>query len=265
MPWTISGVGTVMAPNAGERVRAGQVSGAWHRRQSRSGEGGGKTVTGQLIVVTGATGAGKTTTCATFIDEAQALWVHFGADLLLGKTLSRRFVDGGARSNEGVHIVPDDPQYPEGPAHLDLGRYGMGLFEAMHEMAAAAVRCGQNVIMDHVTTLHPPLLQDCVARLKGLPVLFVGLKPDPQLLSRRIDERLAGIIESMGPEHGRRANEGTKRVADYMFREIFSHDRFDLVIDNSALPPKAVVAAIVARLEQGPGEAFQTLAGEFGV
>lgn len=220
---------------------------------------------GQLIIVTGATGAGKTTTCATLIDEAEELWVHFGADLVLGKTLSRKFIDGGMRSDEGVHMVADDPANPEGPAHLDLGRYGMGLFEAMHEMAGAAVRCGQNVIMDHVTTVHPPLLQDCVARLQDLPVLFVGLKPDRHVLTRRIDERLAGIIASMGPEHGRRANEGTKRVSEYMFREIFSHDHFDLVIDNTALQPKAVVAAIFARLEQGPGEAFRTLAGKFGV
>ncbi len=219
---------------------------------------------GQLIIVTGATGAGKTTTCSTLIDEAEDLWVHFGADLVLGKTLSRKFVDGGARSDEGVHMAPDDPANPEGPAHLALGRYGAGLFSAMHEMAAAAVRCGQNVVMDHVTTLDPPLLQDCVARLRGLPVLFVALKPAEHLLAGRIDARLAGIIESMGPEHGRRANEGTKRVSRYMFRQIFSHHHFDLVIDNSDLSPSATVAAIFDRLQQGPGTAFEELALRFG-
>lgn len=217
---------------------------------------------GQLIIVTGPTGAGKTTTCATFIAEAADLWMHF-ADLVLGKTISKKFVDGGPRSDEGVHMAPDNPADPEGPAHLELGRHGLGLFEAMHDMAAAAVRCGRNVIMDHITTVHPPLLQDCVARLNGLPVLFVALRPDPALLSKRIDQRLADVVKSLGPEHGAKANEGTKRVAEYMAREIFSHNHFDLIIDNSALSPTQAVAAIVARLGEGPGEAFGILADKF--
>jgi hypothetical protein len=175
----------------------------------------------------------------------------------------RKYVDGGSRCSDGVHMVPDDSAHLDGPAHLELGKEGPGMIGALHEMVAAAVRAGQRVIMDHVTTMHPPLLQDCVARLHGLPVLFVGLRPAEQLLDQRIDARMAEAIVALGPEHGRRANEGTRRVRGYMLREIFSHDCFDLIIDNGALTPQQVVERIIARLQEGPGEAFATLAKRF--
>src|SRR5439155_12991760 len=136
---------------------------------------------GQLIIVTGTTGSGKTTTCGEFVAAANDLWLHFGVDLFLGRAVPRKFVDGGPRSHEGVHMAPDDPNDPEGPAHLDLGLYGAGLLHAMNAMAATAVRNGQKIIMDHITTIDPPLLQDCVACLHELPVLFVALKPDSAL------------------------------------------------------------------------------------
>jgi chloramphenicol 3-O-phosphotransferase len=220
---------------------------------------------GQLIIVTGTTGSGKTTTCGEFVAAADELWLHFGVDLFLGKAVPRKFVDGGPRSHEGVHMAPDDPNDPEGPAHLDLGLYGAGLLHAMNAMAATAVRNGQKIIMDHITTIDPPLLQDCVACLHELPVLFVALKPDSALLQKRIDARLPEIIQSMGEEHGRLVNEGTKRVSRYMFSQIFSHDCFDLVIDTGTTPPDGVVRAIAKRLDGGPGEAFATLAQRFAV
>jgi chloramphenicol 3-O-phosphotransferase len=222
-------------------------------------------MTGQLIVVTGTTGSGKSTTCQEFVAAADDLWLNFGADFFLGKVVPRKFVDGGPRSTDGVHMVPDDPADPDGPWHMELGKDGPAMIRAMHEMAASAVRLGQRVIMDHVTTMHPPLLQDCVARLQGLPVLFVALRPDQTLLDQRIDARLGEIVASLGPEHGTRANEGTRRVRAYMVREIFSHDCFDLIIDNGALTPGEVVDRIMARLRQGPGEAFATLAGRLDI
>lgn len=220
---------------------------------------------GQLIIVTGTTGSGKTTTCSEFVAAQDDLWLHFGVDLFLGKAVPRKFVDGGPRSHEGVHMAPDDPGQPEGPAHLDLGIYGAGLMHTLNAMAATAVRSGQKVIMDHITTIDPPLLQDMVACLHDVPVLFVALKPDPGLLQKRIDARLPEIIHSMGVEHGTRVNEGTKRVSRYMFSQIFSHDCFDLVIDTGTLSPPEVVAAIERRLGEGPGDALATLARRYGV
>jgi len=218
---------------------------------------------GTLVVLTGTSGSGKTTTCLEFVSRREDLWLHFGADIFLSKLTPRKFIDGGPRSGDGVHMVPDDPNDPEGPAHLDLGRYGAGMLHAMHEMIAAAVRAGQNMIIDHITTMNPPLLEDCVRVLRHVPVLFVALRPPQEILAARIDSRLPEIVKVLGPEHGKKANDGTKRVSRYMAREIFSHDCFDLVLDTGVLRPPQVCDAISARLSEGPGSAFETLARKF--
>ena len=215
---------------------------------------------GTLVIVTGTTGSGKTTTCIEFVARREDLWLHFGVDIFLSKLVPRKFIDGGPRSADGVHMVPDDANVPDGPAHLQLGRYGAGMIHTMHAMAAAALDAGQNLIMDHITTMNPPLLKDCVEVLGDYPVLFVALRPPLELLGERIDARLPQIIEQLGVEHAKRVNEGTRRVSTYMAREIFAHDCFDLVLDTGALKPPQVADAISARLEEGPGRAFATLA-----
>src|SRR4030042_950201 len=48
-----------------------------------------------------------------------------------------------------------------------------------------------------------------------------------------------------------------------MMREIFTHDCFDLVLDSGALTPAEIVEKIKARLQEGPGEAFDKLAQKF--
>jgi chloramphenicol 3-O-phosphotransferase len=222
-------------------------------------------MTGTLIVVTGTTGAGKTTTCREFVSRHDDLWLHFGVDTFLGVLTPRQFVDGGPRSAEGVHMEPDDLNNPEGPAHLALGRYGAAMIHTMHEMAAAALRTGQNIIMDHITTMNPPLLQDCVAVLHRLPVLFVALRPPAEMINARIDARIEEVMKTLGPEHGKRTNEGTKRVSNYMAREIYSHDCFDMMLDTGSLSPSQVAAAISTRLQEGTGQAFTLLAKKFGL
>jgi chloramphenicol 3-O-phosphotransferase len=221
--------------------------------------------TGQIVLVAGTTGSGKTTTCRTFIERADDLWIHFGVDIFLGSMLAGKFVDGGQRSDECLSLAPLDPADPAGPAEMRLGPRGLPVLEAYHRMAATGARSGQNLIMDHVPTLSPPVLQSCVAALKGLPVLFVALKPPREVLMRRIDDRLPEVVKVLGPEHGVISNERCKHASDSIYREIFAHDHFDLVLDTGTLSPQAVVEAIFARLREGPGNAFRVLAREFGV
>lgn len=221
--------------------------------------------TGTIIIVTGTTGSGKTTTCREFIASAKDLWLHFGVDNLLGILTPRQFVDGGPRASEGVHMVPLDPRDPEGGVRLALGRYGMPMIEAFHDMLAAGTRAGRSFIVDHIATTNPPLLQDCVKRLRGLPVLFVALRPPMGILAERIDARLPEVEKILGPQLARTNNENTKRASRSVEQEIFSHDFFDLVLDSGAMTPSQVAAAIVARSAQGPGEAFDLLAQHFGV
>jgi chloramphenicol 3-O-phosphotransferase len=175
-----------------------------------------------------------------------------------------KFDDGGARCSECLHMAPVDPADPQGPAEMRLGPRGLPLLDTFHQMAAAAARSGQNVVMDHVPTLSPPLLKSCAAALKDLPVLFVALKPPREVLMQRIDDRLPEVIAHLGPEHGRATNEGCKMASDFIFREIFAHDHFDMVIDTSRQTPAEVADAILARVREGPGTAMAAVARELG-
>lgn len=218
----------------------------------------GEAMTGRAIIVTGSTGAGKTTTCTKLVEELDGLWLHFGIDLFLGKVVPRKFVDGGPCSNQGVHMVPVSADDPEGPWRMDMGLYGMEMVRCFHRMAEAAIRGGQNLVIDHIATIDPPLLQDCVSALGDLPVWFVALKPPTEVIPRRIDERLEAIVATLGREHAVRNSENKKRVARYLYDGIFANDVFDQVIDSDRLSPDQVVAAIIA--EMGEGRAFHELA-----
>lgn len=215
---------------------------------------------GRVLVVTGSTGSGKTTTCKAFVAGMDELWLHFGVDLFLGSVVPRKFVDGGPRCHEGVHMEPDDPANPEGARHMVLGSLGPQMIHTFHEMVAAAVRAGQNVVLDHVTTIDPPLLADCVRTLRGLPVFFVALKPPPEVIPSRIEERLESVVALLGREQALRTNENTKLISRYMAREIFSHDRFDLVVDTHAHAPDEVIRLIAEAMAARPGTAFGELA-----
>ncbi len=220
-------------------------------------------VTGRIVLLTGSTGAGKTTTCNLLVDRLEGFWLHFGIDLFLGRVVARKYVDGGRCSHEGVHGAPDNPADPDGPWHLDMGRYGLDAIRSFHRMAAAAVRSGQNLVIDHIATVDPPVLQDCVEVFADLPVYFVALKPPPEVSPRRIDARLESIVASLGREHAVRNSEAKKRVARSLYRQIFAHDVFDLEIDTDRHAPDAVVEQIMTAIGDCRGSAFPQLARMF--
>lgn len=219
--------------------------------------------TGKLLLITGTTGSGKTTTCKEFVARQDELWLHFGADQFLGGVMPRKFVDGGARAGEGLQKVPDDPAHPEGPRHLKLGRYGLQMFNTFHAMIAAGVREGSNIIVDHITTLEPPLLQSCIEHFRDLPVFFVALKPPLAVIPDRLDARLDKIVNNLDRTQADIANQNTKRMADFLYKQIFAHDHFDLIVDSNANSPSEVADLIAAGLRGKSGKAFAELAGKF--
>jgi chloramphenicol 3-O-phosphotransferase len=216
--------------------------------------------TGRILILTGSTGAGKSTACSLLVDRLDGLWLHFGIDLVLGKLVPRKFIDGGRCSEQGVHSVPDNPENPDGPWHLDMGRYGMPVIRSFHRMAAAAVRDGQNLVIDHIATLDPPILQDCVSAFAGLPVWFVALKPPPETSPRRIDQRLETLVPTLGRDHAVRNSEAKKRIARWLHDQIFAHDLFDQVIDTDCYGPEEVASRIIGAMGNCDGSAFPALA-----
>jgi chloramphenicol 3-O-phosphotransferase len=218
---------------------------------------------GKTLIITGSTGAGKSTTCSLLVDRLEGLWLHFGIDLMLGKVMPRKFIDGGRCSEQGVHGAPDDPGNPDGPWHLDMGVHGLPVIHSFHRMAAAAVRSGQNLVIDHIATAEPPILQDCVEVFADLPVFFVALKPPPEVSPRRLDERLESIVATLGREHAVRNSEAKKRVAQSLYEDIFAHELFDLVIDTDRHDPDAVTSRIIAGIGACQGTAFPRLKRKF--
>lgn len=231
------------------------------RRAGRLGKAIGMGEPGRILIVTGATGAGKSTACGEFVARQDGLWLHFGVDLFFGKLVPRQFIDGGgARAGQGLYTAPDDPADPDGPWHMALGPLGWPLMRTFHRMVAEAARSGQNVIVDHIAMVDPPILADCLTAFAGLPVTFVALKPPPEVSPQRIDQRLESIVATLGREHAVRNSENKKKVARFLYDRIFAHDCFDRVIDSDAHAPPEVARQIAEAVGDGWGQAFPELA-----
>lgn len=71
-------------------------------------------VPGQIVIVNGTSGSGKSTACDLFAKRAKDFWLVYGIDHFLGSTYPRTFGHGGERSKEGIHAHPVNPAEPEG-------------------------------------------------------------------------------------------------------------------------------------------------------
>ena len=130
---------------------------------------------GQIIIVAGTSGAGKTTTIETFPKRQSDSYLMFGIDNLLGTMMPADYSLFGEKTKEGMYSYPEDPDDADSRLAANFGEIGWRGIHAFHEMIAAASRAGQNLIADHLAFVDPPILQDCVKRMEGLPVLLVNL------------------------------------------------------------------------------------------
>lgn len=209
---------------------------------------------GQIVLVNGTSGAGKTTTCAAFARHAEEPYLMFGMDLLAGTLLPARYTMFGAMKEEGYQPTA-------------YGPVCMKALAAMHAMIAAAARTGQSMVVDHLTFLDPPVLQDAIWRMADVPVLFVNLKPSRAVLEKRVQEREITVIpapiqEAMaaaGPEIVQAFAEQLSAATPWFYEHAYANDIYDLELDSSAMTPEEVCAAIAARLREGPGTAFARL------
>jgi hypothetical protein len=52
-------------------------------------------------------------------------------------------------------------------------------------------------------------------------------------------------------------------MADFLYKQIFAHDHFDLIVDSNANNPSEVADIIAEALNEKPGSAFAELARKF--
>lgn len=222
---------------------------------------------GRILIVNGTSGSGKTTTCERFVATADECWLYYGVDHFLGQTFPRAYGHRGPRAAEGYEAVPENPADPNGPLRWRLGPLGERAFALFHEWLATAARMGFNLVADHLLLADPPILQDCVRRLAGLPVWIVTLKPPFAVLEARIAER--DIANRFGPGHlsaeeAARARDRLERLRPWFYRAVYENPISDLVVDTAREDPDAVCARIRARLAAGPGTALAELARRYG-
>ena len=148
-------------------------------------------MSGTIVLVSGTSGAGKTTVTRTFARRADEMYLMLGLDLLVGTMFPGQYTIFGSKREEGFTG--------------SYGAPGWRAVQAMHEMIAAASRLGQNMVVDHMVFLDPPVLQDCIWRLEDRPVLFVNLRVPFEVVEARLEEkaRHRKLSETMIEEAGR--------------------------------------------------------------
>ena len=217
---------------------------------------------GQVLIVTGTSGSGKSTACELFAKRSDDFWLLYGIDHFLSGTLPAKFGHHGPRCREGIYAHPVDEKDPDGPLRWSFGPKGEAAFRTLHGWVATAAREGCNIVLDHLAMTDPPVLQDLVWQLQGLPVLFVCLKPSYEVLSARIANRTMDKpmpVDLLGDDAVKKIIDRLDRLRPWFYEAVYAGDIYDLVIDTETNRPEAVVAMIEARLAEGPGTAFDSL------
>ena len=217
---------------------------------------------GQIVIVNGTSGSGKSTTCETFARASDDYWMLYGIDHFLAGTLPARFGHHGPRAAEGIEAIPVDPADPEGPLKWQFNPLATRAFGVFHEWIATASRGGCNIILDHLLMTGTPVLADCAWRLEGLPALLVTLKPPVEVLERRVAERTMDKpmpTHLLGEDTVRKIVDRLNRLRAWFTESVYANDISDLTIDTSVHGPEEVAAMIRQRLAEGPGTAFDRL------
>lgn len=221
---------------------------------------------GQIVVVNGTSGSGKSTTCEMFAQRSDDFWLLYGIDHYIAGSFPAKFGHHGPRSAEGFEAIPYDPADPEGLMRWRFGELGKRAFATFHEWAASASRTGCNIIFDHILTSEPPMIQDLAWRLEGLPALLVTLQPPIEVLEQRVAERQMTKkipVEVLGEDAAKKIIDRLNRLRPWFYEAVYANDISDLVIDTSVHGPDEVCGMIAARLAQGPGTAFARLREKF--
>jgi len=223
-------------------------------------------VAGQIIIVSGTSGSGKSTTCELLARRSDDFWLLYGIDHFMAGTFPAKFGHHGPHSREGVYAHPVNENDPDGPLRWSFGPHGERAFHTLHEWVASAAREGCNIILDHLMMIDPPLLQDAIWRMKDLPVTFVSLRPPYEVLmervaNRKMDKKMP--TDLLGEDAVKRIIDRLDRLRPWFYEAVYANDCYDLEIDTVKHGPDEVCELIEKRIAQGPGTAFEQLRGRY--
>lgn len=189
--------------------------------------------TGQIIILNGAPRAGKSSIVAVIQDTFAGLWMNLGVDHFMQMTPTRYL--------PGIGLRP-------GGERPDLERIVPILYRALYESIAVHSRLGLNVVVDvghhDGYANHQGILPDCARRLRGLPVLFVGVRcPLETIMERR---------RATGWNTGDAADAPAPQPVQLWQREVHLPGIYDIEVDTAVLSPAGCAAVIRQALEHGP-------------
>ena len=197
---------------------------------------------GQIIILNGVPRSGKSSIVAVIQETFDGPWMNLGVDTFKEHVTPKRY-------SPGIGLRP-------GGERPDLEPLITLLYSAMYESIAAHSRLGLNVVVDvghhDAYAISRGILADSARRLKGLPVLFVGVRcPIEVIMERRRNTwGAAGSADSSVPAPVHRFQ-----------REVHIPGIYDLEVDTSSLSPGECAEVIRRRLEDGPAPtAFKRLA-----
>lgn len=198
---------------------------------------------GHIIILNGAPRSGKSSIAREIQRNFDGVWVNIGVDSQIA-SLPYRYRPGiGLRPGGGL---------PEVEALVPA------LYAALYKSIGAHSRLGLNVVTDvghHGARPCPPsMLTQCAARLRGLPVLFVGVRCPVEVIMARRSQDNSGRYVSAAP--GDPVPEPVLLWED----EVHRHGGYDLEIDTSVLTP-AACASVIQQWRRSGASAFERLAG----
>ena len=196
---------------------------------------------GQIVILNGAPRAGKSSIATVIQHTFAGVWMNLGVDRFMPMTPERY--------QPGIGLRP-------GGERPDLEPLIVLLYAAMYEAIAAHSRVGVNVVVDvgHHDAYAVPrgILPTCARRLRGLPVLFVGVRcPLEVIMERR-----------RATWHVGDADDGSVPAPVRLWQHaVHVPGIYDLEVDTSVLSADACAAAIRRCLDEGPPpSAFERLA-----
>jgi chloramphenicol 3-O phosphotransferase len=195
---------------------------------------------GQIVILNGTPRSGKSSIAAMIQNTFEGVWMNLGVDRFKQMTPERY--------QPGIGLRP-------GGERPDLEPLIVILYRAMYEAIALHSRLGLNVVVDvghhDAYTVPRGILPNCARRLKGLPVLFVGVRcPIEVVMERRLATWHAGY-----------ADDGSVPKPVSLWQQaVHVPGIYDLEVDTSVLSSEECADLIRQRLEHGPPpSAFQRL------
>jgi chloramphenicol 3-O phosphotransferase len=197
---------------------------------------------GKIVILNGTPRSGKSSIATEIQSTFEGVWMKLGVDQFMQMTPKRY--------QPGIGLRP-------GGERPDLEPLIMIMYRAMYETIALYSRLGLNLVVDvgHHDGYSVPrgILPDCARILKGLPVLFVGVKcPIEIVMERRLATWQMGYTD-----------EGKVPKPVSLWQQLVHVPGiYDLEVDTSLHTPEECALLIRQRLEDGPQPtAFQYIEG----